>query len=103
MDEDVFVLADMTVEVHDFPQGRVIGFNGVTEWALDSIEQDQALWLPSEGQLRELLGGLFSRLERAAGSWTVTYVMGGVQRAVSAGLVEEAYGLGWLEVLTEAA
>lgn len=103
MDEDVFVLADMTVEVHDFPQGRVIGFNGVTEWALDSIEQDQALWLPSEGQLRELLGGLFSRLERAAGSWTVTYVMGGVQRAVSAGLVEEAYGLALLDVLTEVA
>ncbi|MCW2492902.1 MAG: hypothetical protein JWN47_2266, partial [Frankiales bacterium] len=32
---DVFVLSDMTVEVHDLPQGPVIGFNGTTEWALD--------------------------------------------------------------------
>ena len=36
MDEEVFVLWDMTVEVHEFPSGRVIGFNGVTEWALDA-------------------------------------------------------------------
>ena len=103
MDEDVFVLSDMTVEVHDFPQGRVIGFNGVTEWALDSIEQDQALWLPSEGQLRGLLGGLFSRLELAGGSWTLTYLLAGAPRVVSADLVEEAYGLALLDVLTEIA
>ena len=57
MDEDVFVLSDMTVEVHEFPNGRVIGFNGVTEWALDSVEQHEALWLPAEHQLRELLAG----------------------------------------------
>jgi hypothetical protein len=31
MDEDVFVLSNMTVEVHEFPTGKVIGFNGVTE------------------------------------------------------------------------
>ena len=103
MDEDVFVLSDMTVEVHDFPQGRVIGFNGVTEWALDSIEQDQALWLPSEGQLRGLLGGLFSRLELAGASWTVTYALAGAPRVVSADEVEEAYGLALLDVLTEIA
>jgi len=38
MDNDVFVLSDMTVEVHRFPYGEVIGFNGTTEWALDSID-----------------------------------------------------------------
>ena len=37
MDDDVFVVSDMTVEVHDYPGGKVIGFNGTTEWALDSI------------------------------------------------------------------
>ena len=64
MDDDVFVLSHMTIEVHDFPDGRVLGFNGTTEWALDSIPQQDALWLPTEHQLRELLGGLFVRLER---------------------------------------
>ena len=63
MDEDVFVVSDMTVEVHDFPTGRVIGFNGTVEWALDSIEQRAVLWLPRESQLRERLGAAFVRLE----------------------------------------
>ena len=43
MDADVFVLSDMTVEVHQFPAGPVIGFNGTTEWALDSVEQSETL------------------------------------------------------------
>lgn len=63
MDEDVFIVSDMTIQVHEFPGGRVIGFNGTTEWALDSVEQQDAVWLPSETQLREKLGGAFRRLE----------------------------------------
>jgi hypothetical protein len=31
-----FVLSDMTVDLHEFPGGSVVGFNGTTEWALDS-------------------------------------------------------------------
>jgi hypothetical protein len=69
---EVFVLSDMTVEVHDLPQGNVIGFNGTTEWALDSIDQAKTVWLPRETQLRELLGGTFHRLDRSAsGDWSV--------------------------------
>jgi len=64
MDDDVFTLSDMTVEVHDHPSGRIIGFNGTTEWALDSVDQPEACWLPAEHQLRELLGERFTRLER---------------------------------------
>lgn len=63
MDDDVFVVSDMTVEVHDFPSGKVIGFNGTVEWALDSIEHREVVWLPRESQLRELLGESFVRLE----------------------------------------
>src|SRR5690606_36786111 len=37
MEHDLFHLADMTVEVHTFVGGSVIGFNGVAEWALDSV------------------------------------------------------------------
>jgi len=72
MDDEVFVLSDMTVEVHQFPTGQVIGFNGVTEWALDSVEVDEALWLPLEHQLRDLLGGMFVRLEADRAGWSVT-------------------------------
>lgn len=63
---DVFVVADMTIEVHDLPTGRLIRFNGTTEWALDSISADRVRWLPWEHQLRDLLGDRFSRLERLA-------------------------------------
>ena len=53
MDEEVFVLSTMTIEVHDLPGRTVIGFNGTTEWALDDVDKDAALWLPREDQLRE--------------------------------------------------
>ena len=63
LDEQVFVISDMVVESHDVPGGRVIRFNGTTEWALDSIPAELVLWLPREDQLRALLAGRFVRLE----------------------------------------
>jgi hypothetical protein len=64
LDDEVFVLSDMTIRVHHLPDGAVIGFNGTTEWALDDVDQDEAIWLPREDQLRDLLGPSFDRLER---------------------------------------
>ena len=61
---DVFTLSDMTIEAHEHPSGTVLGFNGTTEWALDSVAADDALWLPREDQLRELLGTTFVSLTR---------------------------------------
>ena len=76
MDDQVFVLSDMTVEVRSFPTGPVIAFNGTTEWALDSLDQDDALWLPAEDQLRDRLGPSFRRLERAAEGFAVVVADG---------------------------
>ena len=61
---EVFTLSDMTIEAHEHPTGTVLGFNGTTEWALDSVAADDALWLPREDQLRELLGTTFVSLTR---------------------------------------
>ena len=36
----------------------MLGFNGTTEWALDSLKTEQVLWLPREGQLRAEIGRL---------------------------------------------
>jgi hypothetical protein len=71
MDDEVFVVSDMTVQVHDFPTGSVIGFNGTTEWALDSLAQGEVLWLPREDQLRALLAERFDRLEAIPGGFAV--------------------------------
>lgn len=64
---EVFTLSEMTIEAHAFPGGTVLGFNGTTEWALDSVAQEDTLWLPREDQLRELLGTTFVALERVPG------------------------------------
>lgn len=72
MDAQVFVVSDMVADVHEFPSGPVIGFNGTVEWALDSVGTEQAVWLPAEDQLRRLLGGTFTRLERDGPTWSVT-------------------------------
>lgn len=65
--DEVFVVADMTIEVQELPTGRLIRFNGTTEWALDSVDAARTLWLPWEHQLRALLGDRFARLERVDG------------------------------------
>jgi hypothetical protein len=70
-DGDVFTVSDMTIEPHEFDTGVVLGFNGTTEWALDSVALEDALWHPLEGQLRDLLGGTFRRLERTTGGYVV--------------------------------
>jgi len=63
LDDEVFIVSEMTIEAHDRPTGRVIRFNGTTEWALDIIEEHNVLWLPREDQLRTALGDRFVRLE----------------------------------------
>ena len=104
MDTDVFVLADMTVEVHrprDAAGVTVIGFNGTTEWALDSVDQTDAVWLPAEDQLRARLGDAFTRLERdAGGGWAVTYAVAGRQSTSVADDPADAYARALLATLT---
>jgi hypothetical protein len=63
MDSEVFVISDMVVEVREVPSGRILAFNGTTEWALDSVDASTVVWLPREEQLRELLGTAFVSLE----------------------------------------
>jgi hypothetical protein len=89
----------MTIEVHDLPQGKVIGFNGTTEWALDSVESEGAVWLPRESQLRDLLAGTFRGLDRTDGGWRVRTELAGAERTTEHADAEEAYGLALLAVL----
>jgi len=67
LDEEVFVVSGMSVEVSDLPTGPEMRFNGTVEWALDSIGQHEVVWLPREDQLRDALGERFERLERLEG------------------------------------
>nr|BFE60802.1 hypothetical protein GCM10020063_053280 [Dactylosporangium thailandense] len=97
LDDQAFVLSDMIIQLHDLPGGEaVIGFNGTTEWALDDVERDEAVWLPHEHQLRELLGPGFRALERSGDGWRVTVS----DRPDSFGASpEDTYALALLRVL----
>jgi hypothetical protein len=98
MDDDVFVLSDMTIEVHALPEGTVIGFNGTVEWALDDLDIDEAIWLPREDQLRALLGSGFEKLESVPDGYRVDCRRGSYQ----AGSAEEAYALALLDLIRAA-
>ncbi len=103
MEEDVFVISELTVDVHKFRTGDVIGFNGTTEWALDSIERDKVLWLPREDQLRQLLGESFVSLESLEGGYAVEFrsSAGSLERCADID-AERAYARAVLETLAGA-
>jgi hypothetical protein len=88
--DDVFVLAEMTIEVDHLPSGPLVKFNGTTEWALDSIPAAEVLWIPWEHQLRSLLGDAFLALARTPDGWTVTLTDGSAYADAD---VETAYAL----------
>ncbi|XVV11923.1 pilus assembly protein CpaE [Actinoplanes sp. CA-131856] len=102
LDDEVFVLSNMTIEVHSMPEGPVIGFNGTTEWALDDVEMDETVWLPREDQLRELLGGTFQQLSRDADGYEALIDLLGERRPFRGGTAEEAYAAALLHLLAAA-
>ena len=99
LDEEVFVVSGMSVEVSELPTGPEMRFNGTVEWALDSIGQHEVVWLPREDQLRDALGDRFERLERlegAPGGYAVVLVDGARYVDIEA---ERAYARALLAVL----
>jgi hypothetical protein len=101
-DADVFYLSDLTVEAHEFSTGTVLGFNGTTEWALDSVAIEDTLWLPSETQLRRLLGAAFDGLEHRDLAFGVRARIGDELRDFIADAAEDAYARALLALLDEA-
>jgi hypothetical protein len=51
----MFVVNDMMIDVQQLFGKQMITFNGTVEWSLDYITIAEAVWLPTEAQLRESL------------------------------------------------
>ncbi|HEY1530553.1 MAG TPA: pilus assembly protein CpaE [Galbitalea sp.] len=98
-DDDVFYLSDMTVEAHSLVTGTELGFNGTTEWALDSVAIEEALWLPSEAQLRGALGPAFSSLTLSDGQFRATAEIDGSSAEFVADSAEDAYARALIALL----
>ncbi|HWD63202.1 MAG TPA: hypothetical protein VG369_11950 [Humibacter sp.] len=102
-DGETFTVSDMTIEPHEFDTGTILGFNGTTEWALDSVAVENALWLPREDQLRILLGGTFASLTRTdAGDFVVETVRDDVRSRFDAADAETAYAHAVLALIGQA-
>jgi hypothetical protein len=99
LDVDVFTVSDMTIEAHHYPTGSILGFNGTTEWALDSVALEDALWLPREDQLRELLRTTFRSLNRMTDAYRVDVELHGELRSFEHPEPAEAYGLALLALI----
>jgi hypothetical protein len=92
-ESEVFTVSDMTIEPHEFDTGTILGFNGTTEWALDSLALEDALWLPREDQLRDLLRSTFRSLTRLGEhTYRVTVELAGSPESFDAADPADAYG-----------
>lgn len=70
--DSVFIVSDMVVELVERDGESRFHFNGTVEWALDSVESSDVVWLPREEQLRELLAGYFLSLDSSGDGFVVT-------------------------------
>lgn len=98
-DADVFTVSEMTIEPREYTTGKILAFNGTTEWALDSVALEDALWLPHESQLRELLRGAFRSLRRLADTHEVQIAVGAEEFTFAHPEPADAYALAVLELL----
>jgi hypothetical protein len=99
VDDEIFYLSDMTVEAHSLITGTELGFNGTTEWALDSVAIEDALWLPSETQLRLALGSAFRGLSASDRGVRADAVIDGRPSTFEAELAEDAYARALIALL----
>jgi hypothetical protein len=90
-----FVVSDMVVETRRMAFDRqLLAFNGTTEWAMDTLAASEALWLPREDQLREVLGEAFIGLEYIPGEtpgYAVSMLLGDAEERFVDIDVEGAY------------
>ena len=100
--DEPFIVSEMVIEVRDLPSGRLIRFNGTTEWAMDTLAASEALWLPREDQLREILGEAFMGLEYIPGEapgYAVAMLLGDSEQRYVDVDVESAYARAALALL----
>lgn len=101
--ESVFTVSDMVVELVEKNGDSRFHFNGTVEWALDSVESSEVVWLPREDQLRDLLDEAFLSLDHTSAGYVVSgRAADGAFHTDSEPTAAEAYGRALLYVRTAA-
>ncbi len=101
LDERRFVLTEVMAYIEMFRGSPVVTFHGTAEWALDFILQTEAVWIPSESQLRELIQRYASDLvlKQTAEGFECALAYRGESLVFGGGGACEAYGSALLQLL----
>ncbi len=106
LDQRIFVISELTALVQRLAGVPHITFHGSSEWALDHVMVGDAVWLPSETQLRlaleERLPGAVYVLERQPEGYRCVLV-GASSNGQFHASAEDAYAAALLQVLRAAA
>jgi hypothetical protein len=106
LDGQIFVVSALPALVQSFQGEMAITFHGSIEWALDYVLLSEAVWLPSETQMRLLLGDTIGadaplRLDRTASGYRLQIAFGADMLDFDAADAEDAYALALLHALAK--
>lgn len=106
MDGRLFVLSDMMVTMELLRGWPAVVFHGTAEWAQDYLLTHEAVWMPTESQLRDQLeeeltarNGRFHQLLRLADGYECKVLLADEPVTFTAVSPSEAYGLALLQLL----
>ncbi|MBK9941025.1 MAG: pilus assembly protein CpaE [Kouleothrix sp.] len=104
LDGQIFVVSALPALVQSFGGQQTITFQGSIEWALDYVVLSEAVWLPSESQLRAQLAAAIGpdaplRLERLSAGYRLLAGIGAELAEFEATSAEECYALALLQAL----
>jgi hypothetical protein len=101
LDDRRFVLTDVMTYIEIFRGSPVVTFHGTAEWALDFILQAEAVWIPSESQLRECVQSYASALvlRQTDDGYECALQVGGESLVYQGESACDAYGSALLQLL----
>ena len=106
LSDRLFVVSDLMADISILHGWPAITFNGTVEWALDYILTIDAVWVPTETQLRELVAARAGAgpvvLTFEAGRSNLLFMIGGEAQTVTAGSGSDAYARALLLLLAPA-
>jgi hypothetical protein len=106
LDGQIFVVSALPALVQNFGGQQTITFHGSIEWALDYVVLSEAVWLPTESQIRDALANRIGpnaplRLERLSDGYRLLVGIAADLREFGAPTAEDAYAQALLAALTQ--
>jgi hypothetical protein len=102
----LFVVSDIMVDVQQLFGHQMITFNGAVEWSLDYVAIAEAVWVPSEAQLRDSLWQYLQNqgqerivLRSLPDSYTCKIIFRNAPLSFQADSASDAYAKALLQVL----